>query len=372
MKNAPRQADPVLRTCAVILTSLAILAALKLAENIMVPLVAALVAGVIFAPAAGRLQRLGLPKVLAASLILGAGVAVIAAIGFLVEPYLWKLLDQLPKIKWELQKLFRGFRDLIQGFDQVNAEFAQALGDSSRPEDKQSAASQMPGLLDALFLAPAILARLVIFLGALFFFLLARQRVYEWLSIRIGNPRDTKVMLARFRNAEHVISRYFLTITIINVLMGVAVAAAMMALGLPGAIIWGIAATLLNYVFYLGPAVMLISLGLAGVLAFDGALSVAPAMAFLFINVVEAQFCTPALVGRNIAINPLVIFVSLVFWLWLWGPIGGIIAIPVTVIVLKMFDIFHEHPTEDERRAQAAEGEHPEALGARNDLTPAG
>ncbi|HBS49052.1 MAG TPA: AI-2E family transporter [Rhodobacteraceae bacterium] len=367
MTNQPRQTGRVVRNCAVLLTALALLAAMELAEDIMAPLVAALVTGVIFAPAAGRLQRLGLPRVLSAALILAAGIAVIGGIALLVEPYLWRLLEELPNIKWELQKLVRSFRGLIQGLDEVNAEFAQALGDTSEP-DAASAAPKMPGLTDALFLAPVILGKVVIYLGALFFFLLTRHSIYHWLSERIGTKRDTKVMLARFRNAESVISTYFLTITVINAVMGAAVAAAMTLIGLPGAIMWGIAAMLLNYVLYLGPAVMLVSLGLAGVLAFEGPLSFAPALAYLAINLTEAQFITPALVGRNISINPLMIFVSLVFWLWLWGPIGGIIAIPIMVILLKVFDIFHEHPTEEEQMLHATETEHPEALGARKDV----
>lgn len=350
MTRLPRHADPVLRNCVVLLTALALLAAMKLAEDVMAPLVAAIVTGVIFSPVAVKLQRLGLPRVLSAALILMAGILLIATIALVVEPWLWRLLDQLPHIKWELQKLFRGWRDLIQGLDAVNAEVAQALGEKAEAGDG-AASADMPNLMDALFLAPVLLARLVIFLGALFFFLLTRAEIYEWMSTRIGSPRDTRVIQARFRTAEDAISHYFLTITVVNTGLGVAVAAAMAVLGLPGAIVWGLAAALLNYVLYVGPAVMLISLSLAGILTFDGALSFAPPAVYLALNVIEAQFCTPALIGRNISINPLVVFSSLVFWLWLWGPIGGIIAIPVTVILLKVFDILHENPTEEERRA---------------------
>ena len=65
----------------------------------------------------------------------------------------------------------------------------------------------------------------------------------------------------------------------------------------------------------------------------------APAAGFLTLNMIEAQFATPTLVGRHVQINPFLIFVALVFWLWLWGPLGGIVAIPVTLILLRLFDI---------------------------------
>ncbi len=341
----------VLRTCVVLLTIFAALAAMKLADDIMAPLVAALVAGVMLAPATAWLERRGLPATLAVALVLIAGALFIASIALLAEPYFWQLVDRIPRIKWELQKLLREYRDLIQGIGDMNAEVAKALGEA--PGAGNGAAAEMPTLMDALFFAPAILAQIAIFLGALFFFLLTRQSVYEFLSSRIGSRRDTDVIMARFRNAEKVISRYFLVVTIINTGLGVAVAGAMMALGLPGAIMWGAAAMMLNFVLFLGPATMIAALLLAGVVVFDGALSLAPAAAYLALNIIESQFLTPSLVGQRIAMNPLLIFVSLVFWLWLWGPIGGVIAIPVLVIVMKTFDILHELPTDDERARRA-------------------
>ena len=79
---------------------------------------------------------------------------------------------------------------------------------------------------------------------------------------------------------------------------------------------------------------------LAGLIAFSGLMVFAPAAIFLCLNMIESQFVTPAMIGKHLSVNPLLIFVSLVVWLWIWGPIGGIVAIPVLVIVLVMLDIF--------------------------------
>jgi len=109
---------------------------------------------------------------------------------------------------------------------------------------------------------------------------------------------------------------------------------------MPAPIIWGIGAALLNFILYAGPMVVVAALLLAGLIVFDGLMIFAPAAIFLMLNMFEAQFVTPSMVGRHISVNPLLIFVSLVIWLWIWGPIGGIVAIPVLVMVLVMLDIF--------------------------------
>ena len=134
-------------------------------------------------------------------------------------------------------------------------------------------------------------------------------------------------------------SRYFLTITAINAGLGIALAAALSLIGLPGALVWGCVAALLNYVLYLGPAFLVLGLTIAGILAFSGIFSFAPPLIFLFLNMLESQFATPALLGKHISLNPLLIFVSLVFWLWLWGPVGGIIAIPVLLIAVALLNM---------------------------------
>ena len=90
-------------------------------------------------------------------------------------------------------------------------------------------------------------------------------------------------------------------------------------------------AFLVNFLLYLGPSIFVVVLLFAGVAAFDGRLAVLPAVGFLLLNGIEGQFVTPALIGRTLRLNPLVVFLALVFGLWLWGPVGGIVAIPLVL-----------------------------------------
>jgi len=343
--------DPIVRTALVVLALVAGFAALKLAEDIFAPLTLALVAGFILAPLADLLERLRLPHAVVAMALPLLGLFVIFAFLFSLEPLVGRLIDQWPVIKWELRRFLDGFRGLIQGIGAVNDEVERALGRDGG--SAASAARAIPSVTDALFVAPRVAAKSVIFFAALFFFLLTRDRIYAWLSERVSPALGAAVVLHRIRTAERLVSRYFLTITMINAGLGTAVAVAMALAGMPGAIGWGVAAMILNYVLYLGPATMVASLAVGGAIAFDGLGALLPAALYLSLNMTEAQFVTPSFVGRNISVNPLLIFVSLVFWLWLWGPLGGVIAIPVLVITLAMLDAFDEKTPPEAVAAEA-------------------
>jgi len=182
----------------------------------------------------------------------------------------------------------------------------------------------VPGIFDALALAPSVAAALLVFAGAFYFFLLSRAALYARVEGSVL-PWDREML----ERAEMRVSRYFLTITLINATFGTLIWLVMTLVGLPQPALWGLAAFLFNFILYLGPAALAVAFLVAGLLAFNGAMSVVPAVLYVSMNMTEGQFVTPALVGRQMAVNPLLIFVSLVFWLWLWGPIGGIVAIPV-------------------------------------------
>jgi len=333
--------DPIVRVAVIVIAVTLGFGTLKLGADIFAPMVLGVVTGVILAPMTDVFERWGLPAGLASAIMLVLGVSVIAVMGILVEPLIWRVADHLPTIKWELRAIIGEFRGLVRGLDAVNREVEEALGTQS-PSDgsEQSGPDPMPTLTSTLFLAPVVLAQVLIFGGTLFFFLLTRKGIYQWLAHWIGTSRDTAIIQRRFATAERLVARYFLTISIVNAGLGVALGTALALIGMPAPIIWGIGAALLNFILYAGPMVVVAALLLAGLIVFDGLMIFAPAAIFLMLNMFEAQFVTPSMVGRHISVNPLLIFVSLVIWLWIWGPIGGIVAIPVLVMVLVMLDIF--------------------------------
>ena len=105
-------------------------------------------------------------------------------------------------------------------------------------------------------------------------------------------------------------------------------------LGVPSPLLWGVLAALLNYVVYLGPAFMTAILFLVGLSLGGTLLEIAtPAIVFLTLNLIEANLVTPNIIGRRMTLNPFIVFLSLAFWLWIWGPVGGFIAVPALLIL---------------------------------------
>ncbi len=345
MQSHPFQTDPVLRFAVMAIAVILGFAALKTGAGIFAPMTLGLVTGVILAPITQALERAGLPAGLSAAVVLLLGVSAMLVLALLAEPMIRSIAGELPRIRFELRSTIYELRDLFRGIDAVNREVKAALGTAPGAGDAAEAAPDMPGLADALLLAPLVLAQALVFCGTLFFFLLTRKSIYGWVARVTGTTEDTVVLLRRFDAAERIVARYFLTITMINAGLGVCLGAALSLIGLPGPFIWGAVAALLNFVLYVGPMAVAIGLLLAGLVSFDGLMAMAPAAAFLSLNLLEAQFVTPGLLGKHMAVNPLLIFVSLVIWLGLWGPIGGIVAIPVLVIAMVMLDLFEADGT---------------------------
>ncbi len=258
------------------------------------------------------------------------------------HPIIARLVEQAPKVWSDMQEVVRGLRGLMRGLSEVTEGVADAIAPEANAAAAGAGAAEegvaIPSAADALMAAPAILSQMLIFAGSLFFFLMTRSEIYSWVSLRLSNTGGRAELAHRLRLAERNVSRYFSTITLINAGLGAITAAVLQFIGLPDAMIWGAVAFAVNFVVYLGPAMFILVLLFVGVAEFDGVLSLAPALSFLILNAIEGQFVTPALVGRHMAVNPLLVFLALIFGVWLWGPIGGIVAIPMLLWVLVLND----------------------------------
>ncbi len=313
---------------------LGVAAALWVARDIAAPVMLALALGVVVAPISDRAERFGLSPVAAAMGSLVLALSVIAAMLAVFQPIAIALIKAAPKVMSDLEGLISAMRGLARSVTSLGSEVAVGVVPAANAAEAAGEAATgsdvpMPTITDALMLAPSLLGQSLTFAGTLFFFLIGRGQIYDFVTHRLSAPDRRAVTSTRLRDAEAQVSRYFLTITGTNAGLGLATAAALMAIGLPDAALWGALAFALNFIVYLGPAILAIGLVIAGIAAFDGPMVMLPAAAFLALNLIEGQFVTPAIVGNRLAVNPLLVFLSIIFGIWLWGPIGGIVAIPV-------------------------------------------
>lgn len=314
-----------------VLAAIALIASLNAISDLAAPMALALVIGVVLSPVTYRLERVGFTPALSAMAGLTLSVLVLGGMAFLLQPLAAEMLEQAPKVWADVQDLVKALRGLLHGLSEAGQEVSSVIVPQANaaPPVVADPGMEVPSVTDALMIAPAVAAQLLTFVGTLFFFLLTRDEIYDWAARRVASPSNRGTVAARLREAERIVSKYFLTISLINICLGIATGAALHLIGVRDAMLWGILACLLNFVVYLGPALLIIALLFLGVATFDGGQALLPALAFAGLNFIEGQFVTPALVGKSLRLNPLVVFIALLFGIWLWGGIGGIVAIPL-------------------------------------------
>jgi predicted PurR-regulated permease PerM len=308
--------------------------ALDAGQILLAPFALAIVIGLIFGPLAARVEAIGVPPSLSALIVVIAFTGLIAvAITSIVVP-LSEWSRYLPQIWERVKDILSDWKDVLSSMQSLRDGLQSAVGTSGR---MQVEVADDSAITSAAWLAPAILTQVLIFLSSLYFFVATRNQI-RLAILSLCFERRLRWRVAHiFRDVELLVSRYLLSITAINIGLGVAVSIAMWLLGVPSPLLWGALAGLLNYVIYIGPAIMAAILACVGLATGDGlAGALLPPIVYLAINLVEAQFVTPHVVGRTLTLNPFLVFVALAFWIWIWGAVGGFIAVPLLLIMTVM------------------------------------
>jgi predicted PurR-regulated permease PerM len=150
---------------------------------------------------------------------------------------------------------------------------------------------------------------------------------------------DKKRAVEISHEIQENISQYLFTVSLINLGLGVLVGGGLYLIGVPNAAMWGMLVAILNFVPYFGPVAGMILLATVGLLTFDTLWTgLIPVAWYLALHLLEANFLTPILLGRRFTLNPVVIFVSLIFWTWLWGGSGALLSVPILVSIKVVCD----------------------------------
>ena len=333
--TARQDAAATLRIAAQLMTILVglvvLVAVLDLAQMILAPVALAIIIGLMLGPLADRIERVGIPSWIsaAAMVVLFVTLLGLAMTGFAVPLADW--LDKLPAMWRKLQAGLTDWQGVIASVAGLGEQLRGALGQKAAMSVNVEDGSTVESVA---YLAPAIFAQVLMFLAALYFYIATRKNIrLGVLSLCFSRRLRWRIAHA-FRDIETLVSRYLLSITVVNIGLGIVVSLVMWALGVPSPLLWGLLAGVLNYVIYIGPAIMaflLFGVGLASYPDITGALT--PPLVYLAINLTEAQFVTPHVLGRTMTLNPFLVFLSIAFWIWLWGPVGGFIAVPCLLIV---------------------------------------
>ncbi|GGC46357.1 AI-2E family transporter [Chelatococcus reniformis] len=304
---------------------------------VAVPVVAAILVGTMVGFLVERLAAHKVPPFASAFLIVGALLLLIygAALAFSAPLSSW--IDRAPEIIGLLRDRFAALREPINALKSVQDSLGSIMGTASGAIAVDVGRSSM--LESVIAVATPALSQFFLFLGTLLFFVAGRAQLKRRLVVAFMTREARLTMLRIQRDIEHQLARYLATVTIINVALGVVTAAALWALGVPNAALWGLLACILNYLPFVGPILMAAVLLGVGVITFQTLLwSLSPALVFLVLHAAEGQIITPSIVGRRLTLNPFVVFLSLAFWAWVWGPAGAFMAIPLLVIGIVVTD----------------------------------
>jgi predicted PurR-regulated permease PerM len=318
---------------------LALLAALYAAREIVLPIILAIILNLLLQPALRLLERLHVPRMLGAllliALLFGTIVAFVTGMSGPASSWAAKLPEGVPRLQEHLSFL-RAPIEAVRQFWQ------QAQGYVSG--DSQPAASTSPafgaGLLLTIFSnTSAFAAGFLETVLVLFFLLLSGDTFLRRLVEVLPNFSGKRQAVEISQHIEHDISAYLITITIMNAAVGLTTALAMWLCGLGDPILWGAVAFLLNYVPILGPMIGVAMFTLAGLLTAKTLwLALLPAGLYFVIHLAEGEIITPTLLARRFTLNRVLVILALIFWYWMWGVPGAILAVPMLAITKIVCD----------------------------------
>lgn len=313
--------------------------ALRAGAGFFLPVTAALVIAIALVPMLEWFERRRVPSPLAAFLCISAFLAVAnaAVVAIIVPATGWFALlpERVVRIRHNLRPLLDLYSSLDRFVSDTSATFMRGASHGRAP-----AAAAPSSLLDVVASsAPVAILQMFFAVLVVFFFLSGWTRMRRRTITSRGSFSSALTTARVIQEMVDATSAYLATITLVNVCLGALVAVALWLLRMPDPLMWGGIVTLFNYMPYLGPITAALLLSLGGLMVFKDAWYAAfPPLVFVGAHLIESNVITPALVGRRLTINPLLILISLSFWGWVWGATGALLAVPLLIIVKTVLD----------------------------------
>jgi len=331
----PRLPRPHASGALVVLATLAVVYALWAAQDVVLPVLLAMFFALVGNPIIRGLQRLRVPRIIGAVLVLVGGIVGTAALANqLIEPA-GEWIREVPR---EMRQLTPKLRELVKPMREANRaaeNIARAAGgESSKPV--QVVRTELNEPFKPLTTTPKLIASVLAVVLLTFFFMVYGGRLQRNAIALLPDHHQQRLTIDILQTVEHEISRYVLTISLINALFGLALATSLYFLDvpLPEALLWGTMAFLLNFAPYIGPLIGMLIMLLMGFVAFDEVWrALTPAGIYLLLHTLEGQLITPIVLGRRMSLSPLMLMLALLAFGAMWGIVGLLLAVPLLVCV---------------------------------------
>ena len=313
---------------------------LYFARPFMLPIVSACLLGMTLKPVIRWLSECHIPPAIGAAIALGFLVAAVGIGFFQLGQPAEALMNNTPKhmaqLRQKVQTMFPRFARFNQAAAAVN-NLGATDGEKKTAPTVEVKDNRVTGSFlnwTGTFLAGVgetlVLLYLLLASGDLF--------LQKWVHV-MPTLSDKKRAVEISREIQQNISKYLFWVSLINIGLGAIVSAGLHLMGVPNAAMWGILVAVLNFVPYFGPVVGVALLAAVGILTFDTLWQgLLPPAWYMALHLLESNLITPVLLGRRFTLNPVVIFVSLIFWTWLWGVPGALLSVPILVSIKVICD----------------------------------
>lgn len=318
------------------LFALAILAALYLMKDVVVPVILAWVVANILSPVVTWLENRKVKRGTAVAIVTVAMMAMLAIIVLLLSLPLTYWIGRATELTALIKTKLASMAQPLDFLKEVSKAVTQATGGGAGTGLHVEQNSNIVTSIVAV-LTPAV-TQGILFVGALIFYLIYQKKI-KTRSVLVLPNREARLTAIRILgDIERNTTVYFGTFTIVNICLGFVTTIMAYAVGLPNPLLWGVLAGVLNYVPYIGPAIMIAVLFLVGLFTFPTLPEalIAP-LTYAAIATVEGHFITPTLMGKRMTMNPFAVFLAIGFWTWMWGPIGAFVAVPILMAVVVTF-----------------------------------
>lgn len=314
---------------------------LYLGRDFVTPVLLAFMLAATLSPVVRYLARWSVPPALSATLLIVLSALVFGIIGYGTSGPVSQLINDAPEIGAKLQERVASLRQTIDKAVEATAQIDNVAENISDGRTQKVVIAQ-PGILSRAAGNLLSVGTTMAITFVLSLFLLASGTMFYQKIIQ-SFPRlsDKKRALRVVYNVEQEISRYLLTITAINIIVGLVVGGGLWVIGIPNALVWGVAAAVLNFLPYVGALISIVLVGAISLVSFDNLIYSMLAPAFiLVVHIIEGQLLTPLLLGRRLELNAVAVFISISFWSWLWGFVGALMAVPLLVVIKVICDNF--------------------------------
>lgn len=318
-----------------IMGAIALIAALYFGRSILLPVVAGIVVGITLTPAVKLGKRYNIPMPVSTILVVVLAVGIIGLVLTFFAAPLIEWIGRAPEIGAAVKEKLRIFEYPLSVLHDIKNAIMPAGVNGSTVAVEQNPAEIVGAAL--VVITPA-LGQFVVFFGTLIFFLATNNTLRQKLVVAFVTRDGRLRMLRIWNDIEENLIGYVGVVTLINTGLGTVTAAMLYLIGFPNPLTFGLLTAVLNYIPYLGPAIVAAVLFGVGVVAMPSLpqAALAPAL-FVAIATAEGHFITPSIVGRRLTLSPFLVFLALAFWTWLWGPVGAFLAVPLVIVCYVVF-----------------------------------